>query len=40
MQDVLLEAGLTAEEMMARMNLFNAYDPVQTKEPAMSEPQG
>ncbi len=27
MKDVLLAAGLTAEEMMARMNLFNAYAP-------------
>jgi coenzyme F420-reducing hydrogenase gamma subunit len=33
MKDVLVEAGLTVEEMMARMTLFNAYDPAQTQAP-------
>ncbi len=27
MQDILLEAGLTTEEMTAQMSLFNAYEP-------------
>jgi coenzyme F420-reducing hydrogenase gamma subunit len=33
MKDVLVKAGLTVEEMMARMTLFNAYDPAQTQAP-------
>ncbi len=40
MKDVLSQAGVTAEDMMARMTFFNAYDPAQVEEieePVMSE---
>jgi hypothetical protein len=30
MKDVLEEAGLTVEQLVAKMTMFNAYDPAQT----------
>ncbi len=32
MEDVLAKAGLTVEQLMARMTMFNAYDPAQIEE--------
>jgi hypothetical protein len=29
MQDVLADAGLTVEQLLSKMTLFNAYDPAQ-----------
>jgi hypothetical protein len=29
MKDVLEKAGLTVEQLMAKMTMFNAYDPAQ-----------
>lgn len=29
MKDVLMKAGLTVEQLMAKMTMFNAYDPAQ-----------
>jgi hypothetical protein len=29
MKDVLAEAGLTVEELMSKMTMFNAYEPEQ-----------
>ena len=32
MKDVLAEAGLTVEQLMSKMTIFNAYDPAQIEE--------
>ena len=29
MEDVLAKAGLTVEQLMSKMTMFNAYDPAQ-----------
>ena len=36
MEDVLAKAGLTLEQLMARMTMFNAYDPAQIEGPVPS----
>ena len=36
MEDVLAKAGLTVEQLMARMTMFNAYDPAQIEGPVLS----
>jgi len=31
MEDVLAKAGLTVEQLMSKMTMFNAYDPSQVE---------
>ena len=37
MKEVLDKAGLTVEQLMAKMTMFNAYDPAQIKGPVAAQ---